>query len=346
VSNIKSIENKPEEFNPSETWHLDEMLESPILKAREEMNHKDPKKLIEDLQKEIRHSENGISYAILKGDQPDIYSGTEAIVMFNPFANAATPNMLVRTEFIREVAKIAEVRDEQGKLKPVVMLASPGIGGSSLMLTRDERHQVREGDLGPAAKELLHAVSTLEIGKVSLLGYSQGADMALAGARKAYSANLDSNALSIGDPAGIEDRGLRILAADFLSGPSLKPSIERAGLQAQQESVGRGRFEGPRFIASALTSPINNLDLILGMSRSSFEKQMQQIIRERIVDKAIVGYGSGSRIAKPSEIEPSLKRLNSEDEEGILTSVKLIEGNHTWGDQLTLLAKLYLRALK
>jgi len=340
---MPQVETAP--FKPTETWSLDEPLEPYILKARNEMNAKDPKKLISELQNQVQKSENGISYAILKGERPQDYSDTEALVMFNPFANASTPNMLVRTEFIREVARFADIRDQDGKLIPVVMLASPGIGGSTLKLTRGERAEIRDGDLGPAAKELLHAVSSLEIGRVSILGYSQGADMAMAGVRVANQSNLDTKAMSIGDPAGVEDRSLRILTSDFLSGPSLKPSIERSGLDAQKESVGRGRFEGPRFIASVLTSPVNNLDLILGMSRSSFEKQMQQVITDGWVDKAVVGYGTDSRIAKPAEIEPGLVRLHESDAGGILTSVKISGGNHTWGDQLTLLAKLYMRAL-
>ncbi len=333
-------------FEPTETWQLDEPLEPYITKARSEMNRKDPKKLIEDLQRQVKKSENGITYAVMKGENPEEYSDSEALVMFNPFANAATPNMLVRTEFLREVAKYADIRDADGKLKPVVMLASPGIKGSTLKLSSDERQQIREGDLGPAAKELLHTISATEIGKISLLGYSQGADMALAGTITAYESNLDSQALAIGDPAGVNDRGLKSLAVDFLGGPSLKPSIDRADLDAQKESVGRGRFEGPRFIASVMTSPVNNLDLILGMSKSSFEKQMQEVIDEGLVEKAIVGYGADSKITQPSMIEPSLKRLHAWDEEGILSSVKLVKGNHTWGDQLTLLAKLYFRAIK
>jgi len=335
-----------EQFRPTETWQLDEPLETYITKARDLMNAKDPKKLIKNLQAQVKRSENGISYAILEGDKPQEYSDTDAMVMFNPFANAATPNMLVRTEFIREVAKQADVRDSAGKLLPVVMLASPGIGGSSLKLSKDERQQIRTGDLGPAAAELLHAISTTEIGTVALFGYSQGADMALAGVREAIDSNLDAQSLAIGDPAGVSDRGLRILTKDFLGGSSLKPSIERAGLDAQKESVGRGRFEGPRFVASVLTSPRDNIDIIHGMSGNSFIGQMQQIIEDGLVSKAVVGYGSESKIAKPSDIEPSLSKLHSMDDEGILTSIKVQGGNHTWGDQLTLLTKLYMRGLE
>lgn len=333
-------------FLPTETWQLDEPLEPYIVNARNELNGKDPKKLINALQGEVKQTENGITYAVLKGDHPEAYSAKEALVMFNPFANAATPNMLVRTEFIREAAKHADIHDAEGKLKPVVMLASPGINGSNLQLNGEERQQIREGDLGPAAKELLHAVSTLDIGKISLLGYSQGADMALSGTRIAYESNLDTDALSLGDPAGVEDRGLKILAKDFAGGSSLKPSIERAGLDAQKEAVSFGRLEGPRFIASVLAHPRDNLDIVTGMSKSSFERQVEEAIDKKMVDKIAVGYGSDTRIAKPDEIEPSLEKLHASDEEGVLTSIKIMAGNHTWGDQLTLLTKLYMRALK
>jgi len=332
-------------FEPTEIWHLDEPLEPYILKARRIMNDKDPKQLISQLQQQVKRSKNGITYAVLKGDEPEEYSESEALVVFNPFANAATPNMLVRSEFIREVAKQANIRDGESKLKPVVMLASPGIVGSTLKISKDERHQIRHGDLGPAAKEMLNAVAAEEIGKVSLLGFSQGADMALAGARVALESNLDNQALSIGEPASSQSRTVLELGKDFISSPPPGPYIERAGVNAQAEAVAKGRFEWQRFAGSVLTSPVNNIDLIFGMARSPFEKQMQEVLDSSLEGKAVVGYGADSKISRPEYIEPTLERLHDYDKAGLLSSIKVNGAGHGWGDQLTLLAKLYMRAL-
>jgi hypothetical protein len=331
-------------FIPTEIWDVSDPLDEVVEKARTEINQKDPVALIDNLQKRVKSSENGIKYAILSGETPAEYSDTDALVMFNPFANAATPNMLVRAEFIRKVARFYDIRDSNGKLKPVVMLASPGIDGSKPKLSVVGRRKIMKGDLGPAAMELMHGISTLEIGDVALLGYSQGADMVLAAAKTANSANLDVHTASVGDPAGVEKRSAVKLLIDFAGGANMKPSIERSGVEAQKESVGRGRFELARFVGSVMTSPIDNIGLGLGMRANSFEASVQQILDDKRLDKLVVGYGSDSKIAKPQAVEPALQRLHGHDTDGILSSVRINGADHTWDNQMPLLAKLYMRA--
>ena len=343
---MASSENTP--FTPTELWTPDAEafdLGAPIHSAIAEMNSKDSSQLIDSLQKSVEHSESGIVYAVLKGSAPGEYSDTEALVMFNPYANAATPNMLVRAEFIREVARFSDVRDVQGKLKPVVMLASPGINGSSLRLNRDERQEVRKGELGPAARELLHVVSEKEIGRITLLGFSQGADLALAGARSAYAANLDTHAIAIGDPAGAEERNMPRLAGDFFKAGAkdLKQAVGATGLAAQQGALGFGLVDFLRFGASAVRP--TNLRLYKALGANTFEAHVQEILDEGTVDRLVIGYGSNSAIAKPEAIEPAMQRLYDTNGDDSFISIKVAGGKHTWGDQLTLLSKLYMQAV-
>jgi hypothetical protein len=106
-------------FTPTETWtSISELsqLDEPIQRALFDMNQQNPGKLIDTLKQSVERSEGGVTFAMLKGENPSEYSDTEALVIFNPFANAATPNMLVRAEFIREVAKYSDVRATDGKL--------------------------------------------------------------------------------------------------------------------------------------------------------------------------------------------------------------------------------------
>lgn len=334
-------------FTPTEIWtstsnppELDETIE----RALQEMNQKNPAQLINVLKQSVERSEGGVTYAMLRGDNPGEYSESEALVVFNPFANAATPNMLVRAEFIREVAKWTGVRDADGKLKPVIMLASPGLGGSKLRLTNDERRELKNGELGPAARELLRAVSEKEIGQVSLLGFSQGADVALAGARSAYSANLDAQAIAVGDPVGVEARGMPKLAGDFFkAGASdLKKVVTATGLDAQKKALGSGMVDFTRFGISA-ARPLS-LALYKGLGAEVFEKRIQEILDEGIVDRIVVGYGGSSDIAKPENIEPAIEQLYEQNGRDGLISVRVDGAKHTWGDQLTLLSKLYMKA--
>lgn len=340
----------PKEFTPTEVWTpetADPAFDEVIEKAQREMNSQNPEQLIDALKYKVDRSEQGIVYAVLDGNTPDErreYSATDALVMFNPFANTATSNMLVRSEFLRLAAKNADVRDSDGKLKSIIMLASPGVHGSKLKLSRQEKKRISNGDLGPAAEEYLQTVRELEFGHIALLGFSQGADMAVAGTRSASKANLDPDSLSVGDPASIEDRGLVVLAKDFnAAAPDLESTALRSGLNAL-DNARHERWGYTEFAASALY-PANWYRLGKAMGKSSFETNMQAVLDNSGLDRVVVGYGGKSTISPPEYIEPTLARLRSRIEEGQLLTIKVKDASHAWGDDLTLLAKLYLKSL-
>lgn len=62
--------------------------------------------------------------------------------------------------------------------------------------------------------------------------------------------------------------------------------------------------------------------------------------------RLVIGYGADTSIAKPESIEPALQHIYDLKGQDSFISVKVDEGKHTWGDQLTLLAKLYMRAVR
>jgi hypothetical protein len=343
---MNKMPNAPaENFVPTETWNVDDAPDADIAQVIQEMNGENPKKLIDGLTQKVEQADNGVRIAVLNGggSEASEYSTTDALVMFNPYANGLTPNMLVRGEFVRRAAKKKDVRDDEGKLKPVLAVASPGIKGSNPKLTDAEMQKIRMGNLGPVAREMLRAVTERDFGRAALFGFSQGADMALTGAYETYGSNLDATALAIGDPAGVEDRLVMNLGTDFMKAPDIKPSIKRTGLDAQQKALGNGIAGMAEFAASAL-HPLNRA-LIRGMGKNNFEWMAESALDDGVVDKLVVGYGEESAIAKPGEIEPVLAGLHDRDT-GTLISVKVGGANHTWGDQLPLLTKLYMRAVE
>ena len=215
--------------------------------------------------------------------------------------------------------------------------------GSKLSLSRDERSHIENGELGIVAEKLLHVVTEQGFGRVSLRGFSQGADVALASGRKLYRANLDAGSVVIGDPVGEETRSPRHLAADFpKAGPKqLKQSIERTNLRIETHSSKfKETLEFALFGASALLLS-GNRTLYKGMGVNTFESRIQAVLNEGEIEKLVVAYGTNDAIAKPSIIEPALQRIYDNNGENSVLSVSVGGGNHSWGDQLTLLAKLY-----
>jgi hypothetical protein len=335
-------------FSPTEIWEprtpgFD--LEPAIEVAQHNMNHKNPAELIDKLNASVQRSDSGIVYALLKGEHPGEYSDTDALVMFNPFANTATANMLVRAEFIREVAKESDVRDEAGKLKPVIMLASPGLHGSNLKLNGEDKKQIRKGDLGPAAREYLKAVSAMDFGHIALLGYSQGADLALAGGASAAVANLDKSVIAIGEPASVQDRGLLNLGKNFMNaGPDIGQRAKDSGLLALNMAQDEIRSDYRNFWTSMIYPSNWNL-LARGMSHDYFQANMQTILDAGKINKIVVAYGDRSSITPIESIEPSLAELHRKVSDDRLLTIRVKGGTHAWGEDLTVLAKLYLKAL-
>jgi hypothetical protein len=336
------------EFRPTEIWTPDEdgfELEEPIELARLSINQKNSQELINNLKSQVKKSESGVRYAILRGEKPAEYSNTEAAAMFNLHANGATSNMLVRSEFLREVFRFADVRDEEGKLLPLIMLAAPGYRGSNLKLSSEAKKQTKNGELGPLSKELLHAVSEQSIGRVSLLGFSLGADLALAGTIESDPANLDVQGVSVGDPTGVVDRGIIKLLKDFYAAaPDLEARADKSGINALRPAR-EERLGYLKFLASMLY-PINLPTNHETLSKNRFEQYTQQVLKQDKIDLLTVGYGGESTITRPADIEPAIASLYNHNGEDSFTSIRVEGVQHTWGDQLTLLAKLYLRAFQ
>jgi hypothetical protein len=336
------------EFTPTEIWTPDVdgfELEELIEQARLSINQKNPQELINNLKSQVKKSERGVRYAILSGEEPAEYSSNEAAVMFNPHANGATPNMLVRSEFLHEVFRFAEVRDDEGKLLPLIMLAAPGYMGSNLKLSSDAKKQIKNGELGPLSKELLRAVSEQSIGRVSLLGFSLGADLALSGTIESDAANVDVRGVSIGDPTGVVDRGMIKLLKDFYAAaPDLEARADKSGIDALRPAR-EEKFGYLKFLASMLY-PINFPTNHETLSKNRFEQYTQQILNQDKIESLTVGYGGESTITRPTDIEPAIASLYNHNGEDSFTSIRVEGVQHTWGDQLTLLAKLYLRTFQ
>lgn len=74
------------------------------------------------------------------------------------------------------------------------------------------------------------------------------------------------------------------------------------------------------------------------------ENTIQQLLDAGMADMLTIAYGGNSAIAKPEMIEPAIAYLYEHNGRDIFTSIKVASAKHAWGDQLTLLAKLYMRA--
>lgn len=343
-----------ENFTPTEIWtpeNAHSELDAAVAKAIADMNGLDAGKMVKRLRGDVEKTPRGVVMAVMKGERPDEYSASDALVAINPHAHGMTDNMLVRGELIRKTARFLNIRDEQGRLKPVVLLATAGLSGSNVKLSKEDRKIISDGNLGPYAKELMHGVESKDIGRVSVFGFSGGADLALIGSKREYSSNLDVTSTSVGDVVGVEDRNLKALLGDFQEGgtTSMQYAVEATGLDAQKAAFGSKKTSLARnidglFMLGSMPYPLN-IDIAKGMGHNNFLSNAEQLLAEGMVDRLVVGYGGNSAITKAGQIEPSLGELSENEAADKLVTIKVDGADHAWGDRLDLLTKLYLRAV-
>lgn len=334
---------------PRNLWTPDNHTSLAVETARRNMNNTSYEILLDNLQKLVETDvSNGISFAILNSsdlkENPQSlskrvkYSKDEAIVLFNPFANALTPNALVKAEFIRQVAQNLGITDDRGDFKPLIVIASPGFRGSNVYFTSDQRQRLKDGDFEPFVSKALGTIKQRGFGRVSLLGFSQGADMALAAAIFASESHIDAQGLAIGDPVSVEDRKVRGLLLDFNKAGkrSLDSAVEETKLDAQKRAL--GTVDYTRFGFSAMFP--NNWLFVQGMTHDT---ALERLIAARSVPtlgNMAVGYAENSAITKPNEIE---RTLGSEALARYILGIDhfmVMGADHTWGDRLSIYASL------
>jgi pimeloyl-ACP methyl ester carboxylesterase len=341
------------EFQPTEIWTPssdDFEYGEAVEKARHAINQKRPEQVIAEVQESVETANNGVVLALPKGDNPDEYSNTEGILLLNSFANPASPLRLVHAEFMRLAAVHHDIHDSDGKLIPVIMAASPGERNdplaTSLPLSSEEKTDIKQGEFAPYAKEVLQAVSEKGIGKISIWGFSYGADIALSASQHAYLANLDVNASAVGDPVGVKDRNTLRLGFNFLQSGSLDSVVAAGNMPVQKMA---SEITGDTLkdyldwaVHAAALNPLNR-DILRGLGKSTFENKVQHILLAGRTTKLVVGYGGKSSIAKPKVVEPALRRLHNMDINSSLTSIRVEGVRHSWSDHFMLLGKFYLK---
>lgn len=346
-------------WTPDQIWRPydhDYEVEAPIQRAVERMNGREYGELVNDLRSRVEYYrpderyEQGMAMAVLDGGNPEAYSTTDALVLFNPFANGATDNMLIRSEFVRLCAEESEVRDEDGKLLPVVMVASPS-QTSELHLSQNEELEIKEsGNFSDVAEKLLIQVRHRGFGRIALAGFSQGADIALSAAESAFINNLDVTSVNVGDPAGVIERNYLKLGLGFLqSSSSLQPNVLAGGVRPNMIAQGLDKEIQPyqndmmAFIKGALNR--TNRTIWQGLAKDDFAAKTANLLNHRMLDKIVVAWGEDSTVTPAQVIREQLAGIVSAAPQNSdkLVSIEVANAQHGWGDNLLLLARLYLK---
>lgn len=321
-----------------------------VNRVRQELNGTDYERLTRGLLASRRQAENGINYAIL-GDG-DV-SRTEALVMFCPFANDVGANMLIRAEFVRRCYADSGLRAGAGQTLPMILFGSPS-GGQGLKLGWVAARQVAV-DLGGFVRPHLQILAAKGYRRVTLLGFSQGADIALEAALCAPGFNLEVMGLAIGDPAAVTERSLGQLARAFmLENNYLAEDVRAGGLEAavrvhEMHKTGVAAFVAQqtallRYIWAITRQGRINLALAHAMSQPRLAAGLISLATKRPDMKVVIGYGTASAIAPSEPLHTALEKVRGQQQPLKIRCIAIQGAHHSWGDNLPLLATFYLEA--
>ena len=331
-------------FRPSQVWDPDSAdfeVEEAILRARDEMNRENPDELLSQLtQKSQTSKRSGVITFV--GHKAEDYSKTDGLVLFDSYAMGIEKGRLTRPEFVRRVLYHAGVRDKEGLPLPVLFIPSPGL--RSFFKSWVNARAIRKGEFGHFAQPRLKAVESMGIGRISLMGHSQGASVAIAAARRQFSPNFDIEALIADDPVNVERRKIREFSRDFRAATDRSQAREANDLKAQLESVdNRGMAQ---FLITAVFWPSNSLVMLPAMTKNRFDNDVKEVITEGRTQKLVVAYGAQSEMAVPILVESSLWALSSTDDRRVLTSICIESADHTWVEDYRLVGKTALMGFK
>lgn len=287
-----------------------------------------------------RDRASGVEYARITnpGD-----SQSTAIVHFNPFGNGLSDNMLLRAAYCNKTFRAAGVKDEHGKPMPLITMSAPS-GTKRLKLHRRHHKRIARGQFDTLALHHLQIIKDMGYCKIAIIGFSQGASLAVAAAAVAYKIDITVTHLVIGEPANVVVRTKRQLARHFMdSGKHLPKAVEATNMHILTKAHS---YERHKLGSLKLLRQISlNYSLIKGLSLSGFEAELGTTLAQKI--PVTLSYGDLTTISPPDDLRRTVAKIRAlpDYRPHSLQVVEITGGHHAWADTLNLLATYYAYGL-
>lgn len=238
--------------------------------------------------------ETGVRSAILT-DPKQCNSDTDAIIIPGPFATKLE-SFIVLAEMIRRLGDVANVRDEKGRVLPVVALSAP-VADATIKLNRQQQSQVKAGDFRPIAEKQLESIGKFmpDLHRVSILGVSFGGSMAPVLANVASRSGKQVDTLVMGVPGNmLKQRALKELVSAFADeARAVDPYLAaRTGVFSKPQIAG--------FMDMAKRAGIN-LDLMRGFAAGQFFGNLADYLHRHPGSNSHLFFTDGDRIS-PTDV--------------------------------------------
>jgi hypothetical protein len=256
-----------------------------------------------------------------------------------PMANPLSDNMQLR------IATLASAHPD----KRIIGIGNPSGPGQGVgKIPFSSIKTVWSGDLRAAVDPALRYLLDQGILDATHIGFSYGAEKALAATK--YAENYDqrvSNGLFM-EPVALKSRGLIELARDFnTSGGALSDYVEASASQPVIEANIAAGEKSRGLLGYALgLLRLSNIAIAHSLTKGSFESNLVESLKNQEQMKAHLVWGSESELSVGALMREISKRLEKDFGQNRTSSIELEGQKHAMGDDVFLHTALVSQALK
>lgn len=265
--------------------------------------------------------------------RPTEHDEKSAMVIHLAMANPLDPNQLY------QIGTIAAANPNTR----IIAAGNPsGIGYAAGKMNHAERKAAAHGDFGPLQFQLNDYIKKQGIDQVDQVGYSYGADRAMAAST--FEVYEVVNAVAI-EPASVVKRSLLGLAGAFASTDKMLKHYVNANEisafeAARKDSVGKYNY------AVVALGRLSNIAVARGLTHNLFAGRAAQALQKHPDMQATIAWGTESELAKHEALSAQVEELQDEFGYQRVDTIILPGQKHALANDLALQSAIVAQALR
>lgn len=262
------------------------------------------------------------------------YAHDDVRIYFTPMATPIDENIAMRC--MRMFATMPN--------KPLYVFGAPaGIGNNANLLLRQDVVPVWDGNFSLVNRDILRFLDSQKVNDFDIMGYSFGAERAIALTETAFAGEFEVNHLAISEPVSVTKRSLLTLLRDFISaGAKLQKYVDdsesMALIEARKNSdIGMARYFGGLLRAS-------NIAITHAISMGRFEERMTKALKMSEANATVI-WGGKSELVDDEATGRAVNILQETFGDQRVRPLRIPNMHHAGGDDIDLHAAMMLQSV-
>lgn len=262
---------------------------------------------------------DGMQHLLVGGE--DDRSKHTAIAMPGTFGNGIWPHLVARAEALATMTKEAGLRDDDGRLVPVLITASPSMK-SRFNLSKLELSDVSDGDFNPVVERQAHAMREHRLKQlVGAVGTSLGSASIARLMTRFGTREFDKGQAVFFEPAhGLKRGVIRQLIAFGRESSGFKSALAAENIQVINDLFASGSTN-PDFEKGIFNQAAENYAQVKGLGQGGLQSDTEKLRKAGVIHTVV--RGTDSHVA-PAKIIDGLR----------CPVLEVVGGNHSLADRV------------